>query len=311
MRYFLLLTLALCAAGCHSTKKPTRTDTHTSGVAAITSDDCLGNIVQDCINVFEAENKNATLLPVFTSETEAINLLLHDSIRFAVIARNLTAAEIQTIKTRNKQLSPRVQKLAVDGIAIIVHKNNADTLISVKTLSEIMTGTTTSWQALNPVSKLGKIVVVFDDMNSSTVRYIRDSVCGGTALSDNLYSTGNNLATLDYVARTPNSMGIIGVNWISNPHDTSQLSFNQKIRVVSLSRSHPATSANSYKPYPAYLHLREYPLTRNVYLALTDLRGTLPAGFAHFMLGERGQRIILKSGLVPATAPLRTIQIKQ
>jgi phosphate transport system substrate-binding protein len=106
-------------------------------------------------------------------------------------------------------------------------------------------------------------------------------------------------------------MGIIGVNWISNPNDTTQLSFNKQIRVMSVSRTHPATVSNTYKPYPVYLHLHYYPLVRDIYVALTDLRGTLPAGFAHFMLGERGQRIILKSGLVPATQPLRTVQIQQ
>jgi phosphate transport system substrate-binding protein len=59
------------------------------------------------------------------------------------------------------------------------------------------------------------------------------------------------------------------------------------------------------------LYLHSYPLTREVYLALTDLRGTLPAGFAHFMLGEKGQRLILKSGLVPANKPGRTVVIKK
>jgi phosphate transport system substrate-binding protein len=117
----------------------------------------------------------------------------------------------------------------------------------------------------------------------------------------------DNLAVLDYVIRTPNAMGIIGVNWISNPNDSTQLSFNQKIRIMSVSRTHPATAANSYKPFPAYLYLHYYPLTREVYLALTDLRGTLPAGFAHFILGDRGQRLILKSGLVPANRPIRTV----
>jgi phosphate transport system substrate-binding protein len=309
---FAILMFGLAAMSCNiGSRKITRTDTATSGVASVVSDDCYASMVQQCINIFEADNRNASLLPIFTSESEAINMLLLDSIRFAVISRQLSDSEISAIKSRNAQLNPRVYKLATDGIAIIAHRSNIDTLISVKTLGEILTGKITSWKALNHASKLDKIVVVFDNMNSSTARYMRDSLCAGEALSDGLYSMKNNSAALDYVVRTPNAMGIIGVNWISNPYDSSDLALNQNIRVMSVSRMYPATEKDSYKPYPAFLALRRYPLTRSVYLALTDLQGTLPAGFANFMLRERGQRIILKSGLVPATQPLRTIEIRQ
>lgn len=308
----IFLMLVWCGAACNPFgKKPTRTDTTTSGVALIAVDDCLGSAVQECINVFEAAHQAAALLPLYASENEVINMLLSDSVRFAVIARPLTDAEIQTIKSRRPQLQPRISKLATDGIAIIVNRDNPDTLMSIETLQQIMTGKLTSWQALNPRSRLGKIITVFDNLNSSAARLMRDSVCGGEPLWDGLHSIQNNLSAINYVARTPNAMGIVGVGWVSSPNDTSQLSFNERIRVVSVSRTHPAVPATSYKPYPAYLHLRRYPLTRSAYAALTDLRGTLPAGFAHFMLGERGQRIILKAGLVPATPPLRTIQVGQ
>jgi phosphate transport system substrate-binding protein len=36
----------------------------------------------------------------------------------------------------------------------------------------------------------------------------------------------------------------------------------------------------------------------------------LGSGFVSFVSGEKGQRIILKSGLVPATMPIRIIQVK-
>jgi phosphate transport system substrate-binding protein len=37
----------------------------------------------------------------------------------------------------------------------------------------------------------------------------------------------------------------------------------------------------------------------------------LGSGFVSFVAGEKGQRIILKSGLVPATMPIRIIQTKK
>lgn len=310
-RIVIFAGILLIFAGCNR-KKITRTDTPSSGVAVLASDGCYGNITQEEIDVFEALNQEAFLLPVYTSEKEAVALLLNDSVRLAILARDLTEAEKQIIKARNRQLVPRSQKIGVDGIAIIVHKSNPDSLISLETLQKVMTGKAGTWKQLNPSSKLGDIVVVFDHPTSSTVSFIRDSVCGSDPpATDRLHARSSNQAVLDYVAQTPNALGVIGVNWISNPHDSTQLSFNSRIRVMAVSRTHPATYAGSYKPYPAYLYLRSYPLTRDVYLVLTDLRGTLLSGFAHFVGSDRGQRIILKSGLVPATKPIRTVQLKE
>lgn len=106
-------------------------------------------------------------------------------------------------------------------------------------------------------------------------------------------------------------MGVIGVNWISNPNDTTNISFLSNIRVMGVSKVEPATAENTYQPLPAHLALRNYPLTRDIYMILTDLRDTLPFGFYNFVAGDIGQRIILKSNLVPATRPVRIISIQE
>ena len=46
-----------------------------------------------------------------------------------------------------------------------------------------------------------------------------------------------------------------------------------------------------------YLYYGNYPLARPIYVLLNDPRNALPWGFASFLTSDRGQRIILKSGL--------------
>jgi len=307
---FCIAVLTLSSCSDNKSQREKRTDTPTSGVAEFVSDDCFARIVQQEADVFEAKNKEAFLIPTYTNEVEAVNLLLKDSVRMAVLARDLTEEEKQGIKNRNKQLVPRSQKIAIDGIAIIVNNENADSLISIPTLKKIMTGEAFSWKEINSDSKLDKMVVVFDNKNSSTVRFIIDSICVDKPLYTGLKALDNNEEVLEYVSKTPNAMGFIGVNWISNPNDTTNLSFTSKIKVMKVSRTHPATLDNSYPPLPGLLALGKYPLTRDVYVVLTDLRGTLLSGFVHFMAGDTGQRIVLKSGLVPATRPVRVVMVK-
>lgn len=315
--FFVLISGISCSHG----GTVTRTDTPTSGVAEIVADECFAPIVQEQVDVFEALNKDATIIPTYTSEMQAFDLFLADSIRLLIASRELTPNEAQIIKDRNQTL--RSQKYAIDAIALIVNKANPDTLISVSDIKKIMTGKVRSWKDLNPNSKLGDIAVAFDTPNSSTVRYIRDSICKGEPLGDNLKAITSdsvraidlvdrtpNQKVIDYVAAVPNALGIIGVNWVSNPSDSTKLSFIQNIKVMSVSREEKATLEDSYKPFAAFLKLQKYPLSRDIYVMISDVRGGLPSGFVSFAAGERGQRIILKSGLLPAYALTRVVNVK-
>ena len=126
----------------------------------------------------------------------------------------------------------------------------------------------------------------------------------------NVSALKTNQQVIDYVANNPDAMGVVGVNWLGNRSDTTNLSFREEIRVMSVSAEDVATPANSYKPYQAYLFYGNYPLARSIYALLNDPRSGLPWGFASFMTSDKGQRIILKSGLVPATQPVRIVHVK-
>ena len=183
-------------------------------------------------------------------------------------------------------------------------------MISVKDFRRILTGDAGRWKDIYPLSRLGDIRLVFDNKNSSTVRFAMDSIAGGAPLSNQVKALKTNREVIDYVARTPDAMGVIGVNWLSDRNDSTGLSFSKEVRVMSVSAANKATPADSYKPYQAYLFYGDYPLARSIYVLLNDPRSALPWGFASFLASDRGQRIILKSGLVPATQPVRVVNVK-
>lgn len=293
---------------CKEKAKPRFTDTYTTGVIPIAVDENFRPIIQEEIDVFESIYTKSGIVPIFTDEVDAINRLLKDSVRFAIATRTLSNNEKKSMNSR--KLFPREIKLAVDGIALIVHPSNKDTIISVDDLRKIFAGDAKNWKDIFPKSKLGNFTVVFDNPNSSSIRYAIDSICKGGLLSKELNAQKTNLEVINYVSHTPNAIGIIGVNWLGNKKDTTNLTFKNNVRVMSVSKDDPATTYNSYKPYQAYLFYGNYPLARSVYIILNDPRSALPSGLATFMTSDRGQRIILKSGLVPATQPIRVVNVK-
>lgn len=293
---------------CQSKVKDKFTDTYTTGVIPIAVDENFKPIIQEEIHVFEALTPKAGIKPNYTTELDVMNLLLKDSVRLAIATRPLSSKEEKYLNS--KSFYPHSYKFAHDGLALIVNKHNQDTMITVNDIRKILTGEVTNWNEIFPKSRLGKFQIVFDNQNSSTVRYAIDSICDGKTLSKKLYAQNNNPEVIDFVSKTPNAIGIIGVNWLGNKKDTTNLSFRNEVNVMAVSSESEATSENSYKPFQAYLFYGYYPLTRYVYVILNDPRGSLPSGFTNFLTSDRGQRIILKSGLVPATQPVRVVHVK-
>lgn len=317
----LSIIVSLLAMSC-AKKENTKAEEHqtkTSGTSTIVVDENLKHIIGEQKQVFEGLHPEANINSIYTGELNAYTLFMDDSIKTLFGTRPLSDVEKAKLKLQKRTL--RTKKVAIEGVAIIVNKANPDTLMKLETLEEIMLGEITNWNQINPGSKLGEIQVVFDRPNSSTARFISDSILQKkpfskniTAISDDFTNgvdstdTKPNELILDYVINNKNAMGVLGVNWVSNPKDTTGNSFDGRINVVSLGNLQ-IDSTKYYKPYPAYLGLKWYPLSRDVYSMITDRNDGTAAGFVQFSVGENGQRIVNKSGLFPANVPTRLVRV--
>jgi phosphate transport system substrate-binding protein len=297
-------------SGCNNKGGKTYTDTPTYGQIKIASDETLQPICDYEIQVFEGLYKYASITPTYVPEKEAFRLLLADSVRLILATRQLSKSEEAFFAS--KKIFPRQKEIAKDAIAILINPQNNDSILSVETIKDVLTGKIQRWNQIDKKSRLGKVQVVFDNQSSSTVRYMIDSITRGTPLSPTLSATELNKEVIDYVSKNNNALGIIGVSWVSDRTDSTCLTFLKKVRVVLLSKEKIATYDNSNKPFQAMIAKNMYPLTRSLYVINAEPRQGLASGFAAFVASYRGQLIILKSGLLPATQTvnIRSVQIR-
>jgi len=300
-----IITMLFLFVACVS--KTQYNDTPTTGHISISADATLMPLAQSEIDVFEGIYNYASITASFESEIDAFNNLLKDSVRLIISTRQLTQQE--KVFFENKKFFPKEIKIATDAIALIVNPDNNDTLISVEMIRKILTGEITDWKQIHSSSKIGKLKLVFDNPNSSIIRFMLDTVCKGEKLSENLSALNYNSDVVDFVSKTPNAIGIIGVSWVSDREDTTALSFLTKVKVMAVSREKLPTYENSFQPYQGYIATQQYPLIRSIYIINAEPRTGLASGFTSFVASERGQRIILKSGILPATQPIRLIQV--
>lgn len=299
---YVLVGLALSAClfvSCGEQKrKDGRTDTNSSGAISFASDESFSPIVDELKAVFEMSCPNAKVTPIYTSEVDGVNMLLKNKVMLTITARKFSKKEYDYLKGTDQL--PEAVPVAYDGMALICNNKNLDSCITVNDVKRILSGKVTKWSDVNKGSKLGDIWVCFDNKKSSAVSFCVDSILGGKTIDNpNIFAAKNSKDVIEYVARTPNAIGIIGSNWLNDKRDSTNTTWNKSITVMSVSKLDKATPMNSWKPYQAWLLNGRYPFVRTIYALLNDPKRGLPCGFAHFIESPRGQLIIFKSGLLP------------
>lgn len=294
---------------CGNKNKSGRTDTYSSGAISFASDESFSPIIDEERSLFEVLYPLAKLTPIYTNESEAINMLLQGKVSMAITARDFKPAELQSLRDR-KQF-PLSVRIAYDGLALIQNTQNTDSCISVKDIKRILTGEVTHWNEIYPGSDKGEIIVAFDNRRSSTVHYVEDSILGGKPItSPNVFAVNNTADVVTYVEKNKGAIGIIGSNWLNDQRDTTNLTFRKEVRPMAVTSKDVATVANSWKPYQYYFYNGNYPLVRTIYILLNDTHMGLPTGFKNFIISQdRGQIVILKAGLLPAYGNLTIRQV--
>ncbi|WP_243900177.1 PstS family phosphate ABC transporter substrate-binding protein [Hymenobacter defluvii] len=303
-----IVALAGLAASCNRPNEKGElevNDTPTSGKLTISVDETFQPIMKAETDTFQELYQYAKITSSYKPEQDAVEDLLANRSRVVVLSRELTADERATLN--KDKIVPEVVRVGTDGLAIILHPSNLDTLLTMDQLRDIFTGKTTRWDQISGKKTLSDINVVFDANRSSTTRFVQDSITRGAALTSKIYASKSNPALIDYVASHPNAIGVIGANWISDRDDKTVENFLDKIRVAAIAPKASANPDDYLQPYQAYLALKTYPLRRNLYVISRDARTGLGKGLVAFVAGSKGQLIILKSGLVPAIGQTRIV----
>lgn len=301
--------LLVTAAGCHNSGKRPQ-DTPTSGTIKISVDESFKPLLDTEISVFQDLNPEAHLIAQYKSEADCFTDLINDSAQLIITTRELNPQETKYFE--GLRMPMKQKPIARDAVALIVNPENSDSNFTMGEIRAIMGGADST-----------KYDLVFDHQNSSLVRFAIDSINDGKPLPAATKAADGCAAVVDYVATHKNAMGVIGVSWVSNPYDSTGLSFLDKIKVAGVMSDstyrylqqnpgfnpHAAEYARYYfKPYQAYIALRSYPLTRTVYFVMREPYFGLGTGFANFLGGNKGQMIIGKLRLFPLNL---NIQIRQ
>ena len=308
MKALIYISIAcLLLISCNQGTNTTLDETPTRGNIKLGVDESFRMLFDTEVFTFCALYKYAYIKPLYKNEYDLMNDFVNDSVRTIVTSKLLTQNQIDYLTSQS--IIPKTDTVAIDAVAFIVNRNNPDSLIQINKLKQIFSGYINEWSQINKKNRAGKIEMVFDNNKSANARYFQEKL-NIKEFPKNFYTAQTNDEVINYVEKNASAIGIISVNWISENTDSTSNQFLSRIRVVGLTSELDPEGTSYYRPYPAYILDQSYPFTRKIYMITRETFTGLGSGFKQFVKGEKGQRIVLKAGLVPSTMPVRLVEIK-
>jgi phosphate transport system substrate-binding protein len=294
--YVFFLGFILVFFACNQTnKQKSNNETILKGSTSILVDETLLPIVGDQVEVFESLYAGSKIKLIAKSEAESVLALSKNTSKIAILSRKLNPEEEKVFES--KKITPRTTVFAIDAIAFISNKRNKDTLIALQDVVDFMKGKS------NATIK----GMVFDNPNSSTVRYMNELSGLKEMPSKGIFSFKTNEEVIQFVSENDGMIGIVGVNWLMQP----SLKMQPIVDKVNLISVKGIGKTAYYAPTQNNLAEGKYPLARDLYIVNCQGYSGLGMGFASFVAGDIGQRIILKSGLLPIKIPGRNIKTRK
>lgn len=262
------------------------------GVIHISCDETFRPVMDAQVQVYEALYPDAKITIHYKPEAECFKDFFVDSIKMVITTREISKAEenliADSLKVGTEQLA-----VAKDLIAVIVHPSAKDSFFSMQEIKDLLTGKAKQ-----------NLIPVFDGTKeTSTVRFMLDSVLEGEVLGKNVVAAESTVGVIDYVSKTPNAVGFVGYSWVGNQDDTSQQAYMKKVKTAYVEST---DSAGGYvKPSQFFIYTKTYPMVRDlVYVVKERNEYGLAHAFARFLtLGDKGQLIFRRAYLMPVKRP--------
>jgi phosphate transport system substrate-binding protein len=280
----ILLIVAFMSVFMFSCQEEGPADNQTSGSIKISVDETYRPVMEEQLKVFLARFPNAHIVAEYKPEAECFKDYFADSTRVIFVTRELSKEEIEY--GLSKQIVSKSMAMARDAVVFVTSKNAAKKDFKLTELRSILTGQdSTHYQ------------IVFDNKNSSTVRFITDSIIPGKKMSDNVFATNKSEEVIDYVSKNDNAIGVIGVSWVADHSDSTTEAFLEKVNIAGIWPDNDSVNA-FVKPYQAYIGLKEYPCTRNFYFISKETWQGLGSGFVNYLCRD-GQLVFRTAKMFP------------
>ena len=209
-----------------------------------------------------------------------INAFINGVANIAASSRPMRFSEIQ--RARGRGAIANEIPVALDGLAIIVNKNNPVKSVTMDQLRKIYVGQITNWSALGGSN--APITVFSRDSNSGTYGFFQANVLKNQNWGKGVRFMPSTADELREVGRSANGIAYGGVAYFKN---------DSRVRIVPVAASATSTPL---MPTEDNVRSKKYPIWRYLYYYTNGKPSGDTKKFIDFTLSPAGQAVIEKVG---------------
>jgi phosphate transport system substrate-binding protein len=173
-------------------------------------------------------------------------------------------------------------RVAMDGLAIYVHKSNPVKQLSMAQVKDIFTGKITNWKQVGGNDK--PILLYSRENNSGTYEFFKDFVLNKQDFAANAQHMAGTAALINAVSKDGNSIGFGGAAYAMN------------VKALPIAKD---PSAKAVIPTAATIHDGSYPISRFLYFYLNQKPAGSVKKFIDWVISSTGQKVVTEVGYYP------------
>lgn len=281
-----------------------------SGNLSSTGSDTLANLMTLWTEAFKKEYPNVNIQVQAAGSSTAPPALTEGTSNFGPMSRQMKDKEIESFEARFGY-KPTAVRVAVDALAVYVHKDNPINSLSIPEVDAIFsvtrrcggTADVTSWGeagldgnwANRPVQLYGRNSV------SGTYGYFKQvALCSGD-FKNTVNEQPGSASVVQAVSSSLNGIGYSGMGYVTSG-----------VKALALAEE---PGAEAIPADAEFVASGDYPLSRYLYVYVNRKPNTplqpLEQEFLRMVLSRQGQEIVAKDGYIPVPARIAARELKK
>ena len=256
-----------------------------SGTITIKGSDTLVRLGQRWAEEYMAKNKDVVIQVSGGGSGTGIAALLNGTTDICEASRDMKDKEYKLAK--KKGIETYRASVALDGIAVFLHDQNAVSDLTLAQLKGIYTGAITNWREVGGAD--ATIILYGRENNSGTYAFFKEHVLHKEDYADRTQTLPGTAAVVNAVSKDKNGIGYGGIAWA---------------RGVKYAAVKATDTSAAVIPSVETVSNGSYPISRELYWFFNGKPQGELKKLINWALSEEGQKLAEDMGYVPLSPEL-------
>lgn len=278
------LMFSLLLTGCakkEEAKTPEGQQGAIAGSVQIKGSDTMVNLVQAWAEDFMDKNPDASVAVTGGGSGTGIAALINGTTDIAMASREIKEKEVNDAKAKGIDVKETV--VALDGIAVVVNKDNPVDKLTLAQIKDIYTGKINNWKEVGGPDL--KIVVLSRESNSGTYAFFKEHVLNNENFRPDALLLPSTSAEVKEIQGNKGAIAYMGLGYV-----------NETVKAVKVAKD---ASDAGLAPNLETVKSGEYPISRKLYLYSAGEPKGVGKAFIDYALSSDGQKTVEEMGFIP------------